>query len=83
MRLLKCILTDKAERLANVHKTKAQKQIKSQNPGISLRESVLVAHLCQTLCDPMDCSLSGSSVHGIFQAIILERVAMPFSMGSS
>ena len=36
-----------------------------------------------TLCDPMDCSLPGSSVHGIFQARILEWVAIPFSMGSS
>ena len=53
MRFLKCILTDKAERLAKVHKTKAQKQIKSQNPGVSLRGSVLVAHLRGTVCDPM------------------------------
>ena len=36
-----------------------------------------------TLCDPMDCSLSGSSVHGIFQARILEWVAVSFSRGSS
>ena len=34
-------------------------------------------------CDPMDCSPPGSSVHGIFQAGILEWVAMPFSRGSS
>ena len=34
------------------------------------------------LCDPMDCSLPGSSVHGIFQARVLEWVAMSFSMGS-
>ena len=33
---------------------------------------VLVAQLCWTLCDPMDCSLSGSSVHGILQERILE-----------
>ena len=39
--------------------------------------------LCPTLCDPMDCSLPGSSVHGILQARILEWVAMPFSRGSS
>ena len=39
--------------------------------------------LCLTLCDPMDCSLLGSSVHGNLQARILERVAMPFSRGSS
>ena len=31
-----------------------------------------VAQSCLTLCDPMDCSLPGSSVHGIFQAIVLE-----------
>ena len=35
-----------------------------------------------TLCDPMDCSLPGSSVHGISQARILEWVAMPYSQGS-
>ena len=35
------------------------------------------------LCDPMGCSLPGSSVHGIFQARILERVAISVSRGSS
>ena len=40
-------------------------------------------HLCLTLCDPMDHSPPGSSVHGILQARILEWVAMPFSRGSS
>ena len=35
--------------------------------------------LCLTLCDPMDCGLPGSSVHGISQARILEWVAIPFS----
>ena len=44
---------------------------------------VLVAQLCPILCDPMDCSPPGSSVHGIHQARILEWVAMPFSRGSS
>ena len=39
--------------------------------------------LCSTLCDPMDCSPPGSSVHGILQARILEWVAMPSSRGSS
>ena len=34
-------------------------------------------------CDPMDCSLQGSSVHGILQARILERVDISFSRGSS
>ena len=44
---------------------------------------VLLAQLCQTLCDLMDCSPLGSSVHGILQARILESVAMPSSRASS
>ena len=43
----------------------------------------ICAQLCLTLCSLMDCSLPGSSVHGIFQARTLEWVAMPFSRGSS
>ena len=39
--------------------------------------------LCLTLCDPVDCSLSDSSVCGILQARILEWVAVSFSRGSS
>ena len=35
------------------------------------------------LCDPMDCNLPGSSVHGIFQARVLEWVTISFSRGSS
>ena len=38
-----------------------------------------VAQLCPTLSDPMDCSLPGSSAHGIFQARILEWGAIAFS----
>ena len=38
---------------------------------------------CLTLCDPVDCSPPGVSVHGILQARILEWVAMPSSRGSS
>ena len=41
---------------------------------------MLVTQLCPTLCNPMDCSLPGSSVHGNLQARILELVAIPFSM---
>ena len=44
---------------------------------------MLVTQSCPTLCDPMDCSPSGSSVHGILQARILEMVAISFSRGSS
>ena len=43
----------------------------------------LVAQLCLTLCNPMDCSLPGSSVHGISQARILEWVAISSSRGDS
>ena len=38
-----------------------------------------VAQSCPTLSDPMDCSLTGSSVHGIFQARVLEWGAIDFS----
>ena len=40
---------------------------------------VLVTQSCLTLCDPTDCSLSGSSVHGILQVRILEWVAISYS----
>ena len=43
----------------------------------------LVAKSCLTLCDPMDCSLLGSSVHGILQTRILEWVAYLFSRETS
>ena len=39
-----------------------------------------VAQSCPTLSDPMDCSLPGSSVHGIFQARVLEWGAIAFSV---
>ena len=42
---------------------------------------VKITQSCLTLCDPMDCSLPGSSVHGILQARILEWIAIPFSKG--
>ena len=44
-------------------------------------KKVLVTQSCPTLCDPMDCSPPGSSVHGILQARILERVAISSSRG--
>ena len=44
---------------------------------------VLVTQSCLIVCDPMDCSLPDSSVHGILQARILERIAILFSRGSS
>ena len=39
-----------------------------------------VAQSCPILCDPMDCSLPGSSIHGIFQARVLEWGAIAFSL---
>ena len=44
---------------------------------------VLVGQSRLTLCDHVDCSLPGSSAHGIFQARTLEWIAIPFSRGSS
>ena len=49
----------------------------------SLKGISEVAQSCLTLCDPMDYSLPGSSIHGIFQARVLEWVATSFSRGSS
>ena len=58
----------------------------SENTQASLahgESEMLAAQSCPTLCNPMDCSLPGSSVHGMLQVRILEWVAMPFSKGSS
>ena len=54
--------------------------LQSEPPGKPESE---VTQLCPTLCDPVDCSPPGSSVHGILQARILEWVAISFSRGSS
>ena len=51
-------------------------------PLTSLPLYCFVTQSCLTLCDPMDCSLLGSSVYGIFQARILEWFAISFSRGS-
>ena len=50
--------------------------------SLRFRVNALVTQPCPTLYDPMDCSLPDSSVHGIFQARILEWVTIPFSRGS-
>ena len=53
-----------------------------KNKGQEYTESE-VTQSCPTLCDPMDCSLPGSPVHGIFQTRILEWIAISFSRESS
>ena len=53
--------------------------IEEKTAADALLLSVLVAQSCLTLCDPMDCSSPGSSVREIFQAMILEWVAISFS----
>ena len=54
-----------------------------RNPSAHSDSDSEVAQSCLTLCDPMDSSQPSSSVHGIFQARILEWVAISFSRGSS
>ena len=58
------------------HEWAAEQQPQTWNEPVSE-----VAQLCPTLCDAMDCSLPVSSVHGIFQAIGLEWIAISFSRG--
>ena len=64
---------------------RTQAQVHAGNP-VQMSEMCcvcLAAQLCLTLWDPMDCSLPGSSFHGILQTRILEWVAFPFSRRSS
>ena len=75
-----------ANTLAQVSSWRATRLLPSELHSLHLLNSnkvkkvkVLVTRSCPTLCDPMDCSPSGSSVHGILQARILEWVAIPFS----
>ena len=59
------------------------RDLKCHLVNILFQGSVLVYQLRPTLCDPMDCSQPGPSIHGIFQAGILEWVAISFLRGSS
>ena len=47
--------------------------------GMKVKIESELSQLCPTLHDPMDCSLPGSSIHGIFQVRVLEWVASTFS----
>ena len=57
--------------------------LRTTNLCVLWKVKALVAQSCLTLCNPIDCSLPGSSVHGILQGRILEWVALLFSRGSS
>ena len=59
------------------------RQAADPQEGSDIRPLCPHAQSCPTLCDPMDCSPPGSSVHGIFQTRILEWVAISYSRGSS
>ena len=83
--------TRTVERRLRVKEAKTDQEVTRRNlrPAMLLQGSVVKesesegAQSCLTLCDPMDCSLPGSSMHGIFQARVQEWVAIAFSRGSS
>ena len=70
-----------------VHRKQTMKDPEKGKPVLNLQSKTMhqrsVAKSRWTLCDPMDCSPPGSSVHGIFQARILEWVVLPSSRGPS
>ena len=71
--------------IKNLHANAGDARDAGWVPGLvrSQGEKVKVSQSRPTLCESMDCSLPGSSVHGILQASILEWVAVPFSRVSS
>ena len=69
-------------RYADITKLMAESEEKLESLYEGESESE-AARSCLTLCYPVDCSLSGSSVHGIFQARVLEWIGISFSRGSS
>ena len=82
---LKRLSSNSSSRFSFVLQTLYQKYFTLIAPYICICMYIccLVAQSCPTLCDPMDCSPPGFSVHGISQARILEWVAISFSRGSS
>ena len=69
--------------LINKEFTTNLRRTAQQKSKLKMKSESEVAQSCPTLCNPMDCSLPGSSIHGIFQAWILEWVAISFSRRSS
>ena len=59
-------------------------QVPGDSEGqVKVKNQSEVAQLCPTLSDPMDCSLPGSSIHGIFQARVLEWGPIAFSVSKA
>ena len=73
---------------SQIHRTEIRTVVSRSWGGVRLENGmkwseVKVAQSCPPLCEPMNCSLLGTSVHGILQARVLEWVANSFSRGSS
>ena len=64
-------------------KSRCRMRITTEKPGYLRKGGSEVAQLCPTLRDPVDCSLPGSSIHGILQTSVLECIAISSSGGSS
>ena len=73
----------RADPLQALHQLHYSSSQTLSEPGSDLSVSAQSLQACLTLCDPMDCSPPGSSVHGLLQARILEWVAVPSSRGAS
>ena len=71
------------EKIITILKTYLHSQVHCSTIHNNQDVKVLITLSCPTLCNPMGCSLPGSSVHGILQAKILDLVAISFSRGSS
>ena len=81
--------TDSRDQYGSLHCSIIHSSKKRETTCLSVEGCVCVCtrakllQSCPTLCDPMDCGLPGSSVHGILQARTLEWLAISFSRGSS
>ena len=73
----------KDKKSVTVKEEKKDKSEMTENVYMSNRKESAVAQSCPALCNPVDCSPPGFSVHGILQARVLEWVAISFSRGSS
>ena len=84
-----CMQVEKQQLQLDMEQQTGSKSVKDYVKAIYCHSAYLtfmqteVAQSCPTLCEPIDCSLPGSSVHGIFQAIVLEWIAISFFRRSS